>query len=154
MLTKVMTPTSRPPFLRLIRELARTFQAFEHFSAVHVRELGLTPPQFDVIATLGNTAGMSCKELSEATLITKGTLTGVIDRLIDKGLVSRSALAEDRRSVRVALTAAGEALFQQVFPAHLAHVGQAFTDYQQAELDQLTDGLRRLRENFTVPLES
>lgn len=67
--------------LPVIRELVRAFQAFEQYSARHVRELGLTPPQFDVIATLGNTPGMSCKELSEKTLITKGTLTGVIDRL-------------------------------------------------------------------------
>ena len=57
------------------------YQAFEAYSAAHVRELGLTPPQFDIIATLGNTDGMTATELGEKTLITKGTLTGVVDRL-------------------------------------------------------------------------
>ena len=67
-------------FLPLLRELSDTFQAFEIYSASHIRAIGLTPPQFDIIATLGNTQGMSPKELGEKTLITKGTLTGVMDR--------------------------------------------------------------------------
>lgn len=146
----IMSSPTRPPFLPLIRELARTFQAFEQFSGQHVRELGLTPPQFDVIATLGNTPGMNCKELSEKTLITKGTLTGVIDRLIAKGIVCRTAQEADRRSVVISLTQAGDALFQQVFPAHLAHIGQVFTHYQQTDIDRLVGDLRHLRETFAT----
>jgi len=67
------------------------------YSSVHIRSLGLTPPQFDIVATLGNTPGMSPKELGEKTLITKGTLTGVVDRLEDKGLVRPDRLASDGR---------------------------------------------------------
>ena len=69
----------REPFLPTLRELVRCYQAFEVFSAAHVRTLDLTPPQFDIIATLGNTPGMTFKELGEKTLITKGTLTGVMN---------------------------------------------------------------------------
>ena len=50
-------------FLPLLRELASTYQAFEVYSAVHIRSLDLTPPQFDIVATLGNTPGMPLKEL-------------------------------------------------------------------------------------------
>src|SRR5450759_3258987 len=78
-------------FLPLLRELSSTYQAFEVYSSAHVRSLALTPAQFDIVATLGNTAGMSPKELGEKTLITKGTLTGVVDRLADKKLVRRAA---------------------------------------------------------------
>jgi MarR family 2-MHQ and catechol resistance regulon transcriptional repressor len=49
----------------------------------------LTPSQFDIIATLGNTPGMTLQGIGEKTLITKGTLTGVVDRLQEKGLVDR-----------------------------------------------------------------
>lgn len=48
----------RPLFMRAMRELVRRCQAFEAFSCAHVRTLGLTPPQFDILATLGNTHGM------------------------------------------------------------------------------------------------
>ena len=76
----------------MLYELVRAYQAFESYSAAHIRNLGLTAPQFDIIATLGNTSGMSFKDLGEKTLITKGTLTGVIDRLEDKALVDRKSV--------------------------------------------------------------
>jgi DNA-binding MarR family transcriptional regulator len=63
--------------------LAECMQLFEQISTAKVRQFGLTH-QFDIIATLGNTQGMTCKELGEKTLITKGTLTGVLDRLEQK----------------------------------------------------------------------
>ena len=38
----------------MLRELARCYQAFEAYSASHIRGLDLTPAQFDIVATLGN----------------------------------------------------------------------------------------------------
>jgi MarR family 2-MHQ and catechol resistance regulon transcriptional repressor len=138
------------PFIPVLRELARAYQAFETFSATHIRALGLTPSQFDIIATLGNTAGMSFKELGEKTLITKGTLTGVVDRLVAKGLAQRSASPNDRRSQIVQLTRKGETLFAKVFPAHLGHVEQAFTAFSQTDLDDMEVALQRLRKAFSA----
>jgi len=136
-----------PPqiFLPLMRELSRTYQAFEVYSSAHVRSLGLTPAQFDIVATLGNTAGMTTRELGERTLITKGTLTGVVDRLVDKKLVRRSALPSDGRCQIVQLTAQGKKLFARIFPAHLAHMERAFAQLSQKELNGITGSLSRLR---------
>ncbi|MEW5792134.1 MAG: MarR family winged helix-turn-helix transcriptional regulator [Pseudomonadota bacterium] len=138
------------PYLKTLRELARCYQAFEAYSAAYIRRLGLTPPQFDVIATLGNTPGMSFKELGEQTLITKGTLTGVIDRLEEKGLARRVASATDRRSTRVELTPAGDALFQRIFPGVVAHGRRAFGRLSPTELAELEAGLARLRAAFAA----
>lgn len=132
-------------FIPVLRELARTYQAFEVCSASHIRALGLTPSQFDIVATLGNANGMSFKELGEKTLITKGTLTGVVDRLEGKGLVQRVASPSDGRSQIVQLTRKGGALFARIFPAHLDHVGQAFTAFLQEDLDNTQAVLHRLR---------
>lgn len=132
-------------FIPVLRELARAYQAFESYSAAHIRTLGLTPSQFDIVATLGNTQGMSFKELGEKTLITKGTLTGVVDRLEAKSLVRRIASPSDRRSQIVQLTRKGEALFAKVFPAHLSHVGQAFATFSQADLNNTEATLHHLR---------
>lgn len=139
---------SREPFLPMLRELARCYQAFEAYSAAHVRALGLTPAQFDIVATLGNTPGMSFKELGEKTLITKGTLTGVVDRLEAQRLVRRSASPEDGRSMIVSLTPAGERLFGKVFPAHLAHLRLALGELDPARLLRFEGTLRSLRETF------
>ena len=136
---------SQKSFIPVLRELARAYQAFESYSASHIRTLGLTPPQFDIVATLGNTDGMSFKELGEKTLITKGTLTGVVDRLEAKSLVRRIASPSDGRSQTVQLTRKGEMLFAKIFPAHLAYVGQAFTAFPQEDINSMETALRRLR---------
>jgi len=140
--------TAKEPFLAVLRELAQAYHAFSAYSAAHVRQLGLTPAQFDVIATLGNTQGMPLSQLAQKTLITKGTLTGIIDRLEEKGLVRREVPVGDRRSFLAVLTPAGEALFAQVFPAHIDYLKRAFTDVDADDLEQVRRTLRGLRGRF------
>jgi MarR family transcriptional regulator, 2-MHQ and catechol-resistance regulon repressor len=135
-------------FLPVIRELVRAYQALSDYSAQHVRELGLTPPQFDVISTLGNTSGMSMRTLGEKTLITKGTLTGIIDRLEQKGLVRREVPEENRRSFTIILTLEGEKVFEEVFPAHIAYLKKCFLDLTPADMEQVQATLRALRDRF------
>jgi DNA-binding MarR family transcriptional regulator len=123
---------SRAPYLPLLRAMVRAYQGFIETSGRHVRELGLTPSQFDVVATLGNTPGMTLGELSTRTLITKSALTGIIDRLEAQGLVARCDKANDRRCVLARLTPEGEALFREVFPAHVNYMSEFF-DRMSAE---------------------
>lgn len=137
----------------LVRELVRTYQAFEQLSTQRIRLHGLTHPQFDVIATLGNTAGMSCRELSERTLITKGTLTGVLDRLLEKGLITRTVPEHDRRSLFVALTPAGEAVFNEAFPDVIQHCGAAMDYLDDAALAHHVTLLAALRAAISNKLE-
>ncbi|MFL6674642.1 MAG: MarR family winged helix-turn-helix transcriptional regulator [Massilia sp.] len=135
-------------YLRSVRLLAECMQGFERFSGESVRESGLTHAQFDIVATLGNTPGMSYKELGERTLITKGTLTGVIERLEQKGLVVRERNSDDKRSFFVRLTPAGDALFREVFPKVVAHGKQLFAAFSEADFDATEQVLRKLRQQI------
>ena len=135
-------------YLPLIRALVECARSFEHCSGTHVREMGLTSAQFDIIATLGNTDGMSCKELGEKTLITKGTMTGVLDRLQEKGLLSRHHSPEDGRSWITKLTVKGQTLFEDIFPKHLAHLAPLFINFTDLELDNMRQQLCGLRTAF------
>ncbi|MBD2102636.1 MarR family winged helix-turn-helix transcriptional regulator [Leptolyngbya sp. FACHB-261] len=137
------------PFIPTMRELVRTYQAFANCTVAHVRQLGLTSPQFDVVATLGNTEGMTMNKLAERTLVTKGTLTGIVDRLEEKGLVRREVPADNRRCFRIVLTAEGERVFAEVFPLHVAYLKERFGRLSLEELEQLRAGLERLREQFS-----
>jgi len=128
--------------------LAECLQGFERYSGESVRQYGLTHAQFDIIATLGNTSGMSYKELGERTLITKGTLTGVIERLEQKHLVLRERSNEDKRSYFVRLTESGEAVFRDVFPKVVAHGKQLFEGFSDAEFDEVDGALKKLRERI------
>lgn len=134
--------------MRSIRLLAQCYHAFEQISAMHVRTLDLTPAQFDIVATLGNTQGMSFKELGERTLITKGTLTGVVDRLEAKGLARRWIKPEDRRSMIVQLTEKGEAEFQRIFAPHIAFCKQPFRGYSDEDFASLEHELAKLKSHL------
>ncbi|PRC93636.1 MarR family winged helix-turn-helix transcriptional regulator [Solimicrobium silvestre] len=132
-------------YLRSIRLLAECMQQFEKQSGTFIRQLGLTHAQFDIIATLGNTTGMSCKELGEKTLITKGTLTGVLDRLIAKELISRTRSCQDRRHFFVCLTPKGEQVFTDTFPKVISMMQQRFDDYDVADFISLEQQLSKLK---------
>ena len=109
--------------LLLIKELVQAYQAFENHSASHIKEMGLTMTQFDIVATLGNQPPMTCKELGNKTLVSKGTMTGVLERLEAKGLIDKFPNTEDGRSYKIGLTKAGEKLFKRVFPEHIEYLG-------------------------------
>jgi MarR family 2-MHQ and catechol resistance regulon transcriptional repressor len=136
--------------LRSIRLLVECYHSFGHLSGSQIRTYGLTPSQFDIIATLGNTQGMSFKELGQKTLITKGTLTGVVDRLEAKGLVKRVALLEDRRSTVVKLTEQGEAEFTRVFGPHIEFCRVPFNDYTDEDFAALERELTKLKTHLAA----
>lgn len=137
-------------YLRSIRLLAECYHAFEQLSGAHVRTFDLTPSQFDIIATLGNTAGMSFKELGEKTLITKGTLTGVVDRLESKGLVKRCCKTEDRRSTIVQLTETGAREFKRVFEPHVQFCKEPLSGYSEQDFASLERELEKLKAHLTA----
>jgi MarR family transcriptional regulator, 2-MHQ and catechol-resistance regulon repressor len=147
-------PAAPAPFLSVLRELVQCYQAFERYSAAHIQTFELTPAQFDVIATLGNTKGMTFRELGEKTLITKGTLTGVVDRLEAKKIVSRENCPDDGRSTIVRLSRQGEKIFDHAFPAHVSHLRGAFDRVCAKELATLEQGLGTLRIALSAATEN
>jgi len=137
------------PYLKVLRPLVEAYLAFAREDGRHIRSMRLTPSQFDVIATLGDTDGMTCSDLSAATLVTKGTLTGVLDRLEKKGLIRRTAVKGDRRCIKIRLTESGEAVFRKTFAAHTDFLRPYFQRaLSQKEADQLRTVLLRVRDSF------
>lgn len=140
------------PYLKVLRPLVEAYLAFARQDSRHIRSMRLTPSQFDVIATLGDTEGMTCSELSARTLVTKGTLTGVLDRLEAKGIINRHAIERDRRCTRIRLTPRGEALFRKTFAAHAAFLRPYFEGaLTKKEADRLRDSLLQIRDSFHPP---
>ena len=146
MTTVTVDNASKQPFLALVRELVWAYQAFSRLDTDGLRQYKLTQPQADVIFTLGNTEGLTFKEIGELTLITKGTLTGVIDRLEQKALVKRMQGNEDRRCIRVVLTKKGDRLFSNIFPKHIAYLKTHFDRLSSNEILTIQRALKKLRQ--------
>lgn len=136
-------------FISTIKELARTYQAFEGYSSPHVRSLGLTPVQFDVIVTLANQPPMTFKELGEKTLISKSSLTGVVERMVQKGFIEALLNTEDARSQNLRLTTKGQKVFHRVFPEHMQHLEIAFNRLSKSQLNEIEASLKTLKSIFT-----
>jgi DNA-binding MarR family transcriptional regulator len=137
------------PHLKVLRPLVEAYLAFSRIDNRHIRTLRLTPSQFDVIVTLGDTAGLTCSQLSSRTLVTKGTLTGVLDRLASKGLIRRESVAGDKRRTKIRLTEKGHALFQKVFAAHVGFIRPFFQRaLSQQEIETARRLLIRMRDSF------
>lgn len=141
---------STEAFIPLMQELAAAYQAFSLYDAEGLRQSGsgLTPSQARVVFTIGGTEGLTCKEIGDITLITKGTLTGVIDRLEEKGLVERWAVEGDGRKTIVALTGKGERVYEKEYPRHIAFLKQKFDKLTVRDRKQAITLLRRIRTLF------
>ncbi|MGB0911084.1 MAG: MarR family winged helix-turn-helix transcriptional regulator [Nitrospirales bacterium] len=144
-----ITDFQKDPFLSLLRPFVEAYLAFYRVSSRQIESLGVTPSQFDVIAELGGTEGLTCAELSKETLVTKGTLTGVLDRLEAKKILKREDVKGDRRAIKIRLTAQGEALFRDIFPTHATFLRPFFEQaLTQREVKQMKVLLARIRDSF------
>jgi MarR family 2-MHQ and catechol resistance regulon transcriptional repressor len=141
---------SSQEFLPLMHELAAAYQAFSLYDAEGLRKSGanLTPSQARVIFTIGGTEGMTCKDIGDATLITKGTLTGVIDRLEEKGLVERWAVEGDGRKTIIALTRRGERVYDSEFPKHVSFLKEKFDGLSARDRKQAIALLGKIKALF------
>jgi MarR family transcriptional regulator, 2-MHQ and catechol-resistance regulon repressor len=118
-LVEQVTPPADLPFIDLSRALLKASFLFSVHPNRAYHAFDLTLAQVDVLMALGNTAdaSLTCSEIAEKTLMTKGGITGLLDRLEARGLVKRIHSREDRRSVRVRLSAKGIELFRKLCPA-------------------------------------
>jgi len=105
---------------------------------------GLTVNQLGVLEVLLHLGPLPHREIGRKLLTSAGNMTDVVRKLEARGLVRRDTVAGDRRQVAVALTAAGRALIEALFPRHAADIAGAMAGLSSAELVQLGDLLRRL----------
>jgi DNA-binding MarR family transcriptional regulator len=101
-------------------------------------EFDTTLPQFDVLAALYRSEkGLKMSALSEALMVSNGNVTGIVERLVEQGLVARAPAANDRRVTLVALTPAGRDAFAAMAERHRAWVGAALGGLDGAATEAL-----------------
>ena len=138
-------PLSKRRLKMWVRLLAVTRLAESHLREVLRVQHETTLPRFDVMAALYRRRdGVTMSELSRMLLVSNGNATTVVDRLEQDGLVRRTPSETDRRTVFVALTAAGLARFETLAAGHEAEVSQLFASLSEADLEALTDILKRM----------
>ena len=96
-------PQAERAWFRFLRVEARIRTSV----AARLKDVGLSIPQCDVLTTLTEHEGVSQQELAAHLYVTKGNISGLIDRLEAAGFVQRRLIAGDRRSYSICLTPEG-----------------------------------------------
>ena len=102
-----------------------------------LKSIGLSIPQFDLLSTLTEREGLSQQELAERLYVTKGNVSGLLDRMVEAELVERRAIPGDRRSNALHLTAKGRALAEKGIAAQKAYVSATLGAMPEADLIDL-----------------
>jgi DNA-binding MarR family transcriptional regulator len=100
-------------------ELLRAADAIWNGSRALFGKWNLGPSQFNVLNLLrGNPSGLSQTDLGRRLIMHRSNITGLVDRLEQRGLVRRQEAAGDRRAYRVMLTPGGRRLLRKVLPEY------------------------------------
>jgi len=120
---------------RIFREL--TWHGQKHAIRTLTRpEIGLTMPQMITLLAIHDSGSCRMGALANATQQSGGTLTGIVDRLIDDGLVERVRSVNDRRVIEVTLTAEGQARVGQVLDARYIDMERILAHFDDDRLGQ------------------
>lgn len=112
---------------------------------------GLNGPDFAALVTLrrlDRPDGVAQSQLQRELNLTSGTISVRVERLCSRGLARRSTDPADHRNSRITLTDAGQRLFEQVTPAHVATENRLLAALNQHQREQLSDLLRQLLVSF------
>lgn len=95
-------------FQRIINKIARMSQAPSEFGTGELLPLA----EIQTIHAVGNSPGITVTEVSHQLGLTKGTVSPVVNRLADKGYLTKSKSGQDGRKVRLELTNKGEIAYR------------------------------------------
>jgi DNA-binding MarR family transcriptional regulator len=119
-----------------------------HHMAELLKPLDLTVAQFDALAHLFVEDGITQQELAERLLVTKGNVTGLVNRLALRGLAERREDPEDRRANRIVLTRSGRSLAKRALTTQAALVRDMMGRLSAREQTALAQLLGRLADYF------
>lgn len=130
--------------LKLYVVLSRAYRALLAHDERDVRKYGLNLTEFAVLELLYHKGAHPLQQIGEKILITTGTITYVVDKLEEKGLLYRKPSNQDRRKTFAVLTDAGTALLEKIFPDHARSLKYAMAGLSQQEQEVATKLLKKL----------
>jgi len=133
------------------REVMETVPLVMRFIRTEMRSRrapSLSVPQLRVLTFLSRTPGAPLSGVAEHLGVTASTASAIVDRLVRRELVSRTAHPQERRCVVLAPTPAGTRHLQQARDAACADMAKVVAGLSAADLRKVTEGLALLGHAF------
>jgi len=133
---------------RLVREIIELQRKVRRALRGYVPDawmnLNLTIPQLKSLFLIARVGSMNTKSLAEELGVTPSNVTGIIDRLVKQGLVSRQENPEDRRMLELRVTDKGEAILTSLREETIGSMSEVLARMSTRELSSLAQGLSSL----------
>jgi len=134
--------------LKLLIALARTHRAVFDQLEKNIKSFDLNLSEFGVLEMLLHKGETPVQHIAEKILVTSGTITYVIDKLVKKELVKRVKCEKDQRITYVSLTEEGRELISGIFPEHVNFLNELFHSVNDKTKQSLIENLFELSGNI------
>jgi DNA-binding MarR family transcriptional regulator len=152
-----MSRQKRQVYYELLAEVRRSQNATDRFDQAVADAIGVNRTDMRCLDVIDREGPVSAGRLAEATGLTTGAITTVLDRLERAGHARRVRDTADRRRVLVDLTPEARQGAEIYYGAHLEHSERLYRRYSQEQLELLLDfirGGRELNEREAARLEA
>lgn len=149
-------PDLDPGPMGIIGRLSRLAQHIDQAIQTELAPLGITPGEFDVLATLrraGPPFQLNPTILYQALMLSSGAMTNRLDRLEKAGYVKRLPDPQDRRGVLARLTDKGVQFIDRAVEVHLRNEQRLIADLSHEEREQLQKIFSHWLHSFEPPID-
>src|ERR1700734_3296941 len=137
-------------FAIVLKDVARMIQTYADHKA---NQFGITYAQWVVLARLDRFEGLKQSELAEMLDLQPITLTRLLDRLCDSGLIERRADPNDPRAKRLFLTAAARPMLEQLGALGEDMMTTALAGVSRESVEQIVAQLAVVKENLRQAIQ-
>ena len=132
--------------VQLWRSLADGWKRVQRSAEKNLTRADLTVAELRILRLLGEQGSLPMHRFCPETMLSQPTITGIIDKLEERGLVARVRSKEDRREVLIAITAKGSDAYARGLETHREFVKKALLALSSDEVDTLASLLKRLAD--------
>lgn len=130
------------PFLALMQTSKRVHDRIKE--EMTKNKLSIT--EFSVLEALYHKGKQTIQQIGKSILISSGSMTYVIDKLEQRGLVSRNACPDDRRAIHVLLTDEGNTVMNEIMPTYHELVSDLFGSLSDDDAETFVHLLSKVKE--------
>ncbi|KKK33358.1 transcriptional regulator [Salinicoccus sediminis] len=133
--------------LKLYIVMHHAFNSMQDQSFKDMKRYGLNPTEFAVMELLYNKGPQQIREIGSRVLLASGSITYVVDKLVNEGYAVKERYEMDRRITYVSLRPRGRKLMDEIFPQHAEQMERITSGLTVIEKRRLTELLKKLGKN-------
>jgi MarR family transcriptional regulator, 2-MHQ and catechol-resistance regulon repressor len=135
-----------PDQVQLWRSVADSWKRVQRAAEKNLLRSGLAPAELRILRVLREHGSSPMNRFCAETMLSQPSITGVVDKLEERGLVERVRSLEDRREVLIAITRKGSEAYAKGEETHRRFVERSLSVLREEEVVSLVELLKRLAD--------